>query len=158
MNIRTGLGYDLHRLTEGRPLMLGGVESPFEKGEDGHSDGDVLLHAITDALLGAAGLGDIGELFPPSDDRWKVADSCELLRTAWKKVSDGGWRIENIDCVVALEKPKFLPWRKKVIESIAHILETDSERIFVKAKTNEKLDSVGAGDAVKVYCTCLLAK
>ncbi len=158
MNIRTGLGYDLHRLTEGRRLVLGGVEIPFEKGEDGHSDGDVLLHAITDALLGAAGLGDIGELFPPSDNRWKDADSRELLRTAWKKVSDGGWRIENIDCVVALEKPKFLPYREQVRESIASVLGCPAERIFVKAKTGEKLGKIGRGEAVEAWVTCLISK
>ncbi len=158
MNIRTGLGYDLHRLTEGRPLMLGGVEIPFEKGEDGHSDGDVLLHAITDALLGAAGLGDIGELFPPSDNRWKCADSRELLRTAWEKVSDGGWRIENIDCVVALEKPKFLPYREQVRKSIASVLGCPEESVFVKAKTGEKLGKIGRGEAVEAWVTCLISR
>ncbi len=158
MTIRTGLGYDLHRLTEGRPLMLGGVEIPFEKGEDGHSDGDVLLHAITDALLGAAGLGDIGELFPPSDDRWKGADSRELLRTAWEKVSDGGWRIENIDCVVALEKPKFLPYREQVRKSIASVLGCPEESVFVKAKTGEKLGKIGRGEAVEAWVTCLISR
>ena len=158
MNIRTGLGYDLHRLTEGRKLMLGGVEIPFEKGEDGHSDGDVLLHAITDALLGAAGLGDIGELFPPSDNRWKGADSRELLRTAWKKVSDGGWRVENIDCVVALEKPKFLPFREQVRKSIAAVLGCQEERVFVKAKTGEKLGKIGRGEAVEAWVTCLISR
>ena len=158
MNIRTGLGYDLHRLTEGRKLMLGGVEIPFEKGEDGHSDGDVLLHAITDALLGAAGLGDIGELFPPSDNRWKGADSRELLHTAWKKVSDGGWRIENIDCVVALEKPKFLPYREQVRKSIAAVLGCPAESVFVKAKTGEKLGKIGRGEAVEAWVTCLISR
>ena len=158
MTIRTGLGYDLHRLTEGRPLMLGGVEIPFEKGEDGHSDGDVLLHAITDALLGAAGLGDIGELFPPSDDRWKGADSRELLRMAWKKVSDGGWVLQNIDCVVALEKPKFLPYREQVRKSIAAVLGCPEESVFVKAKTGEKLGKIGRGEAVEAWVTCLLSR
>ena len=158
MNIRTGLGYDLHRLIEGRPLMLGGIEIPFEKGEDGHSDGDVLLHAITDALLGAAGLGDIGELFPPSDDRWKGANSCELLRTAWKKVSDGGWRVENIDCVVALEKPKFLPYREQVCKSIATVLGCPKENVFVKAKTGEKIGKIGRGEAVEAWVTCLISR
>ena len=158
MKIRTGLGYDLHRLTEGRRLMIGGVEIPFEKGEDGHSDGDVLLHAITDALLGAAGLGDIGEFFPPSDDRWKGADSRELLRTAWKKVSDGGWNLENIDCVVALEKPKFLPYRSQVRKSIAEVLGCGEECVFVKAKTGEKLGKIGRGEAVEAWVTCLISR
>ncbi len=156
--IRIGFGTDLHRLVEGRKLFLGGVEIPSDKGELGHSDGDVLLHAISDALLGAAALGDIGSYFPDTDPKWKNADSSVLIKKIWADVKNAGWKLENMDCVIEMEKPKFLPWRKKVIESIAHILETDSERIFVKAKTNEKLDSVGAGDAVKVYCTCLLAK
>ncbi len=156
--IRVGLGYDLHRLVEGRRLILGGVIFDFEKGEDGHSDGDVLLHAITDALLGAAGLGDIGELFPPSDDRWKGANSCELLRTAWKKVSDGGWRVENIDCVVALEKPKFLPYREQVCKSIATVLGCPKENVFVKAKPGEKIGKIGRGEAVEAWVTCLISR
>ena len=95
--IRVGLGYDLHRLVEERPLILGGIEIPFDRGEDGHSDGDALLHAITDALLGASGLGDIGEFFPPSDPRWKGADSKKLLAAAWSKVLASGWELENLD-------------------------------------------------------------
>ena len=156
--IRVGLGYDLHRLVEGRRLILGGVTFDFEKGEDGHSDGDVLLHAITDALLGAAGLGDIGSYFPPEDAKWKDADSKMLLATVWKDIQDKGWSLNNLDCVVETEKPKFLPWREKVIESIAAILGVESSRVFVKAKTNEKLDSVGQCQAIKAYCTCLLYK
>ncbi len=154
--IRTGLGYDLHQLVEGRPLMLGGVEIPSDKGEAGHSDGDVLLHAITDALLGAAGLGDIGELFPPSDDTWKGADSRVLLKTAWKKCTDAGWKLGNLDCVIALEKPKFLPWREQVCESIADCLEVEKKSVFVKAKTGEKLGEIGTCQAVAVWATCLL--
>ena len=123
--IRVGLGYDLHRLVEGRRLILGGVLFDFEKGEDGHSDGDVLLHAITDALLGAAGLGDIGSYFPPEDAKWKDADSADLLRAVWKDVKAAGWSLENLDCVIKLERPKFLPHRGEVIESIAAILGVD---------------------------------
>lgn len=156
--IRVGLGYDLHRLVEGRKLLLGGVELPFEKGEDGHSDGDVLFHAITDAVLGAAGLGDIGSFFPPEDIKWKNADSAELLRTVMKEVYAAGWRIENIDCVVKLEKPKFIPFRQKTIESIAAVLQIDPSQVFVKAKTGEKLPPVGTSDAVEAYVTCLLSK
>lgn len=158
MTIRTGLGYDLHRLKERRPLMLGGVEIPSDKGEDGHSDGDVLLHAITDALLGAAGLSDIGELFPPSDDRWKGADSKMLLATAWQKVRAEGWKLENLDCVIALEKPKFLPFRTQVRESIASVLECSPDQIFVKAKTGEKLGEIGRSEAVEVWASCLLSR
>lgn len=158
LNIRTGLGYDLHRLVEGRKLYLGGIEIPFEKGEDGHSDGDVLLHAITDALLGASRLGDIGSYFPPEDAKWKDADSKVLLKTVWDDIKKAGWSLINLDCVIKVERPKFLPYRNQVIESIAKILECDSSKIFVKAKTGEKLDSVGEGKAIEVWATCLLQK
>ena len=156
--IRVGLGYDIHRLIEGRRLLLGGVELPFEKGEDGHSDGDVLYHAITDAILGAAGLGDIGSFFPPEDMKWKDADSAELLKTVMQKVRDAGWHIENLDCVVKLEKPKFIPHRTQVIESIARTLEVAPEQVFVKAKTGEKLPPVGTSEAVEATVVCLLSK
>ena len=156
--IRVGIGYDLHRLVTDRRLLLGGVELPFEKGEDGHSDGDVLFHAITDAVLGATGLGDIGSFFPPDDDKWKNADSAELLRTVMKKVYANGWKIENIDCVIKLEKPKFIPYRQQVIESVARTLEVPSDSVFVKAKTGEKLPPVGTGEAVEAYVVCLLKK
>lgn len=156
--IRVGLGYDLHRLVSGRRLVLGGVEFEFEKGEYGHSDGDVLLHAITDALLGASGLGDIGSYFPPEDMKWKDADSAELLRTVMKDIRAAGWKIENLDCVIKLEKPKFLPKRQMVIDSVAKILEIKSEQVFVKAKTGEKLPPVGTSDAVEAECVCLLSR
>ena len=156
--IKVGLGYDLHRLVAGRKLILGGVLFDFEKGEDGHSDGDVLLHAVTDALLGAAGLGDIGSYFPPEDMKWKDADSAELLRTVMKDVRAAGWQIENIDCVIKLEKPKFLPKRQGVIDSVAAILGIKSEQVFVKAKTGEKLPPVGTGEAVEAECVCLLSR
>lgn len=156
--IRVGLGYDLHRLVSGRRLVLGGVEFEFEKGEDGHSDGDVLLHAITDALLGASGLGDIGSYFPPEDMKWKDADSAELLRTVMKDIRAAGWKIENLDCVIKLEKPRFLPKRQIVIDSLAKILEIKSEQVFVKAKTGEKLPPVGTSDAVEAECVCLLSR
>lgn len=156
--IRIGLGYDLHRLVEGRKLLLGGVELPFEKGEDGHSDGDVLFHAITDAVLGASGLGDIGSYFPPEEAKWKNADSAVLLQTVMKDVKSAGWKIENIDCVVKLEKPKFIPFRKAVIESIAKVLEVEENQVFVKAKTGEKLGEIGNSQAVEVWANCLLSK
>ena len=156
--IRVGLGYDLHRLVEGRRLILGGVEFDFEKGEDGHSDGDVLLHAITDALLGAAGLGDIGSYFPPEDVKWKDADSAELLRTVWKDVRAAGWNLVNLDCVIKLEKPKFLKRRGEVINSIAAILGVDSSQIFVKAKPGEKLPPVGTSEAVEAEVVCLIER
>ena len=156
--IRVGIGYDLHRLVEGRRLLLGGVELPFEKGEDGHSDGDVLFHAITDAVLGASGLGDIGSFFPPEDNKWKNADSADLLRTVMKEVQSQGWQIENIDCVIKLEKPKFIPYRQQVIESIASVLGIEADRVFVKAKTGEKLAPIGTSEAVEAYVVCLLSK
>ncbi|MCQ2587473.1 MAG: 2-C-methyl-D-erythritol 2,4-cyclodiphosphate synthase [Treponema sp.] len=156
--LKVGLGYDLHRLVEGRKLILGGIIIPFEKGEDGHSDGDVLLHAITDSILGASGLGDIGSFFPPEEAKWKNADSAELLKTALKKVYDEGWKINNIDCVIKLEKPKFIPYREEVIESIAKILEVNKEQVFVKAKTGEKLPPIGTSEAIEAECVCLLEK
>lgn len=156
--LKIGLGYDLHRLVEGRKLILGGIIIPFEKGEDGHSDGDVLLHAITDSILGASGLGDIGSFFPPEEAKWKNADSAELLKTVLKKVYDEGWRINNIDCVIKLEKPKFIPYREEVIESIAKILGVNKEQVFVKAKTGEKLPPIGTSEAIEAECVCLLEK
>ena len=158
MDIRTGLGYDLHRLEEGRALVLGGVVIPFHKGEAGHSDGDVLLHAITDALLGAAARSDIGELFPPSDPQWKGADSRQLLQAAWKLVTEAGWKLVNLDCVVAIQEPKILPHREAIRNSIASILYVDIDQVFIKAKTGEKLGPVGNGEAVEVWATCLLTR
>lgn len=156
--IRIGLGYDLHTLVENRPLMLGGVHIPFEKGEAGHSDGDVLLHALADALLGAACLGDIGELFPPNDPRWKNADSRMLLQTVWNQVKEAGWSIENIDSVIAIQKPKILPYREAIRQSIADILAVSVDQIFVKAKTGEGVGVIGSGTAAAVWCTCLLSR
>ena len=156
--IRIGLGWDLHRLIPGRRLILGGIELPFEKGEDGHSDGDVLFHAITDAVLGAAGLGDIGSFFPPEDPQWKDADSAKLLAAVMEKVRAAGWQIENLDCVVKLEKPKFIPYRQQVIESIARTLQIRPDQVFVKAKTGEKLPPVGTSEAVEASAVCLLSK
>ncbi len=154
--IKVGLGYDIHRLIKGRKLILGGIEIPFEKGEDGHSDGDVLFHAITDAILGASGLGDIGSFFPPEDPQWKDADSAVLLKTVMEKVYAKGWEIGNLDCVVKLEKPKFIPYREQVIKSIADTLGIKPEQVFVKAKTGEKLPPVGTSDAVEATVVCLL--
>ena len=156
--IRTGIGYDKHPLVKGRPLLLGGIALESDFGEDGHSDGDVLLHAISDALLGASGLGDIGSFFPPEDPQWKNADSKKLLTEIWSKIKNEGWNLSNLDCVVILEKPKFLPYREQVINSIAEILHTDKDRVFVKAKTGEKMGDVGKGLAVEVFASCLLEK
>ncbi|MBE6349269.1 MAG: 2-C-methyl-D-erythritol 2,4-cyclodiphosphate synthase [Spirochaetaceae bacterium] len=156
--IRIGLGYDLHRLVSDRPLILGNIRIESDLGEDGHSDGDVLLHAITDALLGASGLGDIGSYFPPSDDQWKNADSGKLLQICWKDIRSQGWKLENLDCVIALEKPKFLPYRQQVIQRIANLLDCSPDCIFVKAKTGEKIGEIGKREAIAVWATCLLSR
>lgn len=156
--MRIGLGYDLHRLAEGRRLVLGGIEIPFEKGELGHSDGDALLHAITDAVLGAAALGDIGSYFPDTDEKWKDADSRKLLATAWSDARKSGWHLENLDCVVKLQKPKLLPHRERMIKSIAQILDVSTERVFVKAKTAEGLGEVGKSEAIECQAICLLTR
>ena len=154
--IKVGLGCDIHKLIRGRRFLLGGVELPFNKGEDGHSDGDVLAHAVCDALLGAAGLGDIGELFPPSDPSYKDADSMELLRIAASRVKQSGWKIINIDSVIILEKPKVLPYRDVIRKSLAEALEIPFECVFVKGKTAEGLGPAGKGKAVEAHVVCLL--
>lgn len=156
--VRIGLGWDLHRLVEGRRFLLCGVEIPAQKGELGHSDGDVLAHALTDALLGAAGLGDIGGLFPPSDDRWKGADSMSLLDEAFALVRGAGWKVVNVDCVVVCEAPKVLPYRDAIRASIAAALGIAAADVFVKGKTNEKVGPVGEGIAVEATVVCLLER
>jgi 2-C-methyl-D-erythritol 2,4-cyclodiphosphate synthase/2-C-methyl-D-erythritol 4-phosphate cytidylyltransferase/2-C-methyl-D-erythritol 2,4-cyclodiphosphate synthase len=156
--IKIGLGKDLHKLVEGRRFLLGGIVIPFEKGELGHSDGDVLAHAVTDAILGASGRGDIGELFPDNNEAWKDADSMELLKAAYQKVKDDGWKVINLDCVVTCEKPKILLHRGAICENIAQILEIDHSSVFVKGKTNEGLGEIGAGLAVEALAVCLLEK
>ena len=154
--IKTGLGYDIHRLKKGRRFLLGGIEIPFPKGEDGHSDGDVLIHAVCDALLGASALGDIGELFPPSDPAFKDADSMELLRIVYKRVKKAGWKVVNLDCVIICEMPKVLPFRDEIRKSLADAIETSFDNVFLKGKTKEGLGSVGKGKAVEAYAICLL--
>lgn len=156
--IRVGLGRDLHRLVKGRRFLLGGVEIPFGRGEAGHSDGDVLTHAVIDALLGAAGLGDIGALFPSAQEQWKDADSMALLAAAFARVKAAGWRPVNIDCVVSCEKPKLLPRREEICASLARALELAPELVFVKGKTGEGLGPVGKGRAVEALAVCLLEK
>ena len=154
--IRTGLGYDLHRLRKGRRFLLAGVEIPFNKGELGHSDGDALAHAVSDALLGACAMGDIGELFPPSDPAWKDADSMELLKNVFSRIKQAGWRVVNIDCVIICEKPKVLPFREVIRNSLANALEVSAEKVFLKGKTAEGLGHTGKGKAVEVFAQCLL--
>jgi 2-C-methyl-D-erythritol 2,4-cyclodiphosphate synthase/2-C-methyl-D-erythritol 4-phosphate cytidylyltransferase/2-C-methyl-D-erythritol 2,4-cyclodiphosphate synthase len=154
--IRVGLGQDIHRLVQGRRFILGGVEIPADRGELGHSDGDVLAHAVTDALLGAVGMGDIGEFFPPSDPAWEDADSMNLLRIAFSRIQALGWRLVNIDCVINCEKPRILPYRRKICESLAAALGVPPEAVFVKGKTGEGLGIIGEGIAVQASAVCLL--
>ena len=151
--MRIGQGYDIHRLIEGRRLMLGGVEIPFEKGEEAHSDGDVLIHAIIDSLLGALSKGDIGSHFPPSDERYRNADSRMLLYQVMKET---GARIINLDTTIIIERPKLREHIDKIISSLSCILDIEPERISVKAKTKEKCDATGAGEAVEAYAIVLL--
>lgn len=155
---RTGIGYDLHRLEPDRKLIIGGVELPFEKGLAGHSDADILMHAITDALLGAASLGDIGELFPPSDPQWKDADSEVFLQQARELVVGYGYRIVNVDAVVVLERPKLLPHRQAIRKNLARILVIDAERIGLKAKTSEGVGPCGRGEAAEAHAVATLVR
>ena len=156
--MRIGLGRDLHRLVEGRPFILAGVRFPFPRGEAGHSDGDVLAHAVIDAFLGASALGDIGEWYPPDDPAWKDADSMELLRQSWARVRAAGWRLLNLDCCILCEAPKILPCREAIRAALAAALEADVDTIFVKAKTGEGLGPIGEGLAVEAEAVCLLTR
>jgi 2-C-methyl-D-erythritol 4-phosphate cytidylyltransferase/2-C-methyl-D-erythritol 2,4-cyclodiphosphate synthase len=153
---RVGTGYDLHRLVEGRPLVLGGVAVPAERGALGHSDADVVCHAATDAILGAASLGDIGRHFPDSDQRWKDASSLDLLRLAVTMVHAAGFRVVNLDVVVVLERPKIAPHLEKIRAQLAGVLEIVAERVSVKGKTNEGVDAVGRGEAIAAHAVALL--
>ena len=140
--MRIGHGYDVHRLVEGRRLILGGVEIPFEKGLDGHSDADVLVHAVMDALLGAAALGDIGKLFPDNDERYLGADSVELLKKVRDVLQEHGWKLSNLDATVIAQRPKLAPYIDTMRKRIADALETDAENVSVKATTEERLGLV----------------
>ena|SRR5262249_51792803 len=154
--MRIGIGYDIHRLVEGRKLILGGVEIPFEKGLLGHSDSDVLTHAICDALLGAAALGDIGTHFPDSDPRFKGASSLDLLRHVVILLKERGYEIANIDSTIITERPKLKPYMADIRQTLASILEIDIDQLSVKAKTNEKLDAVGQGEAMQAQAIALI--
>ncbi|WP_074016038.1 2-C-methyl-D-erythritol 2,4-cyclodiphosphate synthase [Fusobacterium massiliense] len=154
--LRIGNGYDVHRLVEGRKLILGGVEIPHTKGVLGHSDGDVLLHAITDAIIGALGLGDIGLHFPDNDENLKGIDSSILLKKIDKMMKDKKYEIVNIDSVIVMQKPKLRPYIDEIERNIAKILNIDSELVNVKAKTEEKLGFTGDESGVKSYCVVLL--
>lgn len=153
---RIGSGYDLHRLVEGRKLILGGVDIPFDKGLHGHSDADVLLHAITDALLGAIALGNIGQLFPDTDPVHKDADSGRLLDEAAKRVADEGWSIVNIDATIVAQAPKLNPHVHAMQAAIADVLGIDERAVSVKPKTNEGVGPEGRGEAISAYATVLV--
>jgi 2-C-methyl-D-erythritol 2,4-cyclodiphosphate synthase len=155
---RCGIGYDLHRLAAGRPLIVGGVTLPFDKGPVGHSDGDVLAHALCDALLGAASLGDIGTHFPDSDPRWKGANSLVFLEHARRLLDEKRFKIEHVDAVVIAERPKLGPHFPKMREALANSLGVASEAIHLKAKTNEGVDAVGRGEAIAAHVVATLSK
>lgn len=154
--MRIGHGYDVHRLKEGRRLILGGVEIPYTSGLDGHSDADVLFHAITDAILGAAKMGDIGLLFPDTDMSFKDADSVELLRTAVKAVSNKGYKVGNIDATIIAQKPKLRPYIDKMCENIADACGVEVDAVNVKATTEEGLGFSGEGLGMAAHAVCLL--
>lgn len=154
--MRIGHGYDVHRLVAGRALILGGVKIDYELGLDGHSDADVLLHAVSDALLGAAGLRDIGYHFPDSDPRYKGADSLKLLQIVGEKVREAGYRVSNIDVTMIAQRPKLLPYIPQMMENIASAVGIDVSRVNVKATTEEKLGFTGEGLGMSCHAVCLL--
>ena len=153
---RVGVGYDLHKLVEGRPLVLGGVAIPWERGPLGHSDADVVCHAVTDAVLGAARAGDIGGLFPDTDPQWKDASSIRLLADAVARVRERGFEVANVDVVVILERPKLAPYCEAIEQRLADALGVDADGVSVKAKTNEGVDAVGRGEAIAAHAVAIV--
>ncbi len=158
LNLRVGEGHDTHRLIEGRPLILGGVRIDHHMGLDGHSDADVLLHAITDAIIGAAGIGDIGEWFPNTDEEYKGADSAELLRAVVDGMTERSWFIGNLDCTVFAERPKLSPHKKAMQVRIAEIIGIDAGNVNVKAKSGEAVGPVGREEAIRASAVVLIGK
>ena len=154
--MRIGHGYDVHRLVEGRSLILGGVRVPFEKGLDGHSDADVLTHAVMDALLGAAAMGDIGKLFPDTDDRYLGADSIALLREVDRRLTEAGYRLGNLDVTVIAQRPKLAPYINQMRQNLAAALRMELQNISVKATTEEHLGFTGSGEGIAAHAVCLL--
>jgi 2-C-methyl-D-erythritol 2,4-cyclodiphosphate synthase len=157
LNFRIGEGWDVHALVPGRKLIIGGVQIPFHLGLLGHSDADVLLHAITDALLGAAALGDIGSHFPDTDPRWKASDSWHLLQLTGQLVRSKGWRIGNVDCTIVAQAPKLADYKPSMRDRICAALELDNEVVNIKAKTAEKLGPVGMGHSIEARAIVLIA-
>jgi len=158
MSYRIGIGYDIHRLVEGRKLFIGGVEIPYIKGLLGHSDGDVLLHAICDALLGALAQGDIGELFPEADPKYQGISSIELLKEVNALVKKKGFLAGNIDTVVIAEQPILSPFKKPIQKKIAQVMSIKEESVNIKAKTNEGLDEIGKGEAIAAYAVAIITE
>lgn len=154
--MRIGHGYDVHRLVEGRALILGGVRIPFEKGLDGHSDADVLTHAVMDALLGAAAMGDIGKLFPDTDDRYLDADSIALLREVDRRLTEAGYRLGNLDVTVIAQRPKLAPYINQMRQNLTAALRTELQNVSVKATTEEHLGFTGSGEGIAAHAVCLL--
>ncbi len=157
-DLRIGSGQDCHRLEAGYDLILGGIHIEFELGLVGHSDADVLLHAITDAVLGAAGLGDIGEMFPNTEERWKDADSRVLLEAAFKEVQKSGWQIINLDCTISAERPKLASYKPLIRKSVASILSLKEDQVNIKAKTGERVGPVGRQEAMMADAVVLLTR
>lgn len=156
--LKVGQGFDVHQLVEDRPCIIGGVEIPFEKGLLGHSDADVLLHAISDAILGALGLGDIGRHFPDTDPAFKDADSVVLLERVWEMAGERGYSLGNLDATLIAQKPKMAPYIPQMVAVIAHTLGTEAERINVKATTTEQLGFTGRGEGIAAQCiVCLVS-
>ena len=158
IGIRIGHGYDVHRLTEGRPLILGGVHIPYERGLLGHSDADVLAHAVMDALLGAAALGDIGGLFPDSDERWRGADSLRLLEQVMALLAENGWEIGNVDATVLAQAPKLAPYIPEMRQKLAVAMGVNASQVSVKATTEEHLGFTGAGEGMACHAVALLSR
>ena len=158
MGLRIGHGYDVHRLTEGRPLILGGVTVPYERGLLGHSDADVLAHAVMDALLGAAALGDIGGMFPDSDERWRGADSLRLLEQVTARLAENGWAIGNVDATVLAQAPKLVPHIPEMRRRLAAAMCIDVTQVSVKATTEEHLGFTGAGEGMACHAVALLSR
>lgn len=156
--IRIGQGFDIHRLVEGRKLIIGGIEIPFEKGLDGHSDADVLLHAIADACLGALALGDIGKHFPDTDDAYKDADSKQLLKHVWELIKKENYKLGNVDCTILAQRPKMAPHIDEMRNVIASLLEADVSQVSIKATTAEKLGFVGREEGIAAQAVVLLLK
>jgi 2-C-methyl-D-erythritol 2,4-cyclodiphosphate synthase len=156
--IRVGLGHDTHRLGPGEAIVLGGLAIPHDRAAIGHSDADVLLHAITDALLGAAALGDIGEMFPDTDPANRGRDSAEMLRAAAKRVAAAGWQVVNLDCVIFAQRPRILPHRLVIRRRIAEILDLDESAVWLKAKTGEHVGPIGEEVAIAAECVVLIER